>query len=138
MEYAVQTEGLRKVYGGVTAVDNLKLDIPQGVLFGLLGPNGAGKSTTLGILAGWLKPSAGSARVLGTPTQRLHELRGQIAALPQDAAFPPRMAVNHQLLHWGRLMGMGTRSERCNGSPCPKQAAGSDRSSPMEWPSGWA
>ncbi|MED5464333.1 MAG: ABC transporter ATP-binding protein [Myxococcota bacterium] len=109
MEYAVQTEGLRKVYGGVTAVDNLKLDIPQGVLFGLLGPNGAGKSTTLGILAGWLKPSAGSARVLGTPTQRLHELRGQIAALPQDAAFPPRMAVNHQLLHWGRLMGMGTR-----------------------------
>lgn len=106
MTHAVTTSNLRKTYGRVIAVDNLDLSVPRGAIFGLLGPNGAGKSTTFGILAGWLNPDSGQARVLDTPSHQLHQLRGRVAALPQDAAFPPQVEVGTQLAHFARLMGM--------------------------------
>jgi len=62
---AVETRGLRKVFGGITAVDALDLEVEAGSFFGFLGPNGAGKSTTIKILTGILQPSSGAARILG-------------------------------------------------------------------------
>ncbi|MBI3415042.1 MAG: ABC transporter ATP-binding protein [Verrucomicrobia bacterium] len=62
---AVQTFGLSRVYGTLTALDNLDLTIHRGDLFGFIGSNGAGKTTTLRILATFLSPSAGRAEVLG-------------------------------------------------------------------------
>ncbi|MDB6027994.1 MAG: transporter related-protein [Verrucomicrobiales bacterium] len=62
---AVQTIGLTRVYGAMTALNSLNLTINQGDLFGFIGSNGAGKTTTLRILATFLQPSAGTARVLG-------------------------------------------------------------------------
>jgi len=52
-------ENLVKKFEGVTAVDNLSLQIAKGELFGLLGPNGAGKTTTINVLCGLLKPTSG-------------------------------------------------------------------------------
>jgi ABC-2 type transport system ATP-binding protein len=62
---AVQTSGLTRVYGSMTALNSLDLTINQGDLFGFIGSNGAGKTTTLRILATFLQPSAGTAKVLG-------------------------------------------------------------------------
>ncbi len=55
----IQLERLTKHYGSFVAVDDISLDIPQGVLYGCLGPNGAGKTTTLRMIAGILRPTNG-------------------------------------------------------------------------------
>ena len=62
---AVQTLGLTRTYGAMTALSNLDLTVNQGDLFGFIGSNGAGKTTSLRILATFLAPSAGQAIVLG-------------------------------------------------------------------------
>ena len=67
----IEAEGLRKVFGNpaggeVVAVDSLSLTVGSGEVYGLLGPNGAGKTTTLSMATGLLRPTSGSARVLGT------------------------------------------------------------------------
>jgi len=62
---AVQTDNLTRVYGSMVALNNLNLTINKGDLFGFIGSNGAGKTTTLRILATFLSPSGGSAKVLG-------------------------------------------------------------------------
>ncbi|HJR64759.1 MAG TPA: ABC transporter ATP-binding protein [Gemmatimonadaceae bacterium] len=61
----IQLRGLTKRYGSFVAVDSIDLDVPRGELFGFLGPNGAGKTTTLRMIAGILRPTAGSVRVRG-------------------------------------------------------------------------
>src|SRR6188472_1640234 len=62
---AVQTSGLTRTYGAMTALSALDLTVMKGDLFGFIGSNGAGKTTTLRILATFLAPSAGTAKVLG-------------------------------------------------------------------------
>jgi ABC-2 type transport system ATP-binding protein len=61
----IELTALTKRYGPFTAVDTLSLTVPRGELFGFLGPNGAGKTTTLRLIAGILRPSAGSVRIGG-------------------------------------------------------------------------
>ena len=61
----IQLKGLTKRYGTFTAVDAINLEVPHGQLFGFLGPNGAGKTTTLRMIAGILKPTAGTVHING-------------------------------------------------------------------------
>ncbi len=61
----IQLKGLTKRYGTFTAVNSLDLSVPRGELFGFLGPNGAGKTTTLRMIAGILRPTAGTVHVGG-------------------------------------------------------------------------
>jgi len=68
-ELAIGTEGLAKTYGAVRAVDGIKLTVPRGSIYGFLGRNGAGKTTTIKMLLGLIRPTAGSARVLGMDIQ---------------------------------------------------------------------
>ncbi|MDD3717381.1 MAG: ATP-binding cassette domain-containing protein [Actinomycetota bacterium] len=63
--YAIEVRELKKVYGEVTAVDGISLQVEAGELFGFLGPNGAGKTTTVNILTGVSLPTAGSASIHG-------------------------------------------------------------------------
>lgn len=66
MAYAIEVEGLVKVYrGGVRAVDGVSFSVEAREIFGFLGPNGAGKSTTIKCVVGLLKPTAGTIRVQG-------------------------------------------------------------------------
>lgn len=62
---AIETQGLTRNYGALAALSNLDLTVHQGDLFGFIGSNGAGKTTTLRILATFLEPTSGKARVLG-------------------------------------------------------------------------
>src|ERR1700704_3779400 len=64
-EVVLQTIGLTKAYGKRLAVNNLNLEVVRGEVFGFLGPNGAGKTTTIRMLLGLVRPTAGTAEVLG-------------------------------------------------------------------------
>ena len=64
MSTLLQLAGLCKSFGALRVIDNLALDIAEGEVVGILGPNGAGKSTMFGLIAGELRPSAGSIRFL--------------------------------------------------------------------------
>nr|WP_225848808.1 ABC transporter ATP-binding protein [Streptomyces sp. HPF1205] len=66
----IETRGLAKRYRGTLAVDRIDLRVPRGSVFGFLGPNGSGKTTTIRMLMGLIAPTAGSARVLGSPMPR--------------------------------------------------------------------
>ncbi|MDS0475194.1 ABC transporter ATP-binding protein [Natrinema sp. 1APR25-10V2] len=66
---AIELEGLTKRFGDVVAVDGLDLTVEEGEIFGFLGPNGAGKSTTIDILLDFIRPTGGTATVLGYDAQ---------------------------------------------------------------------
>ncbi|MEM9429209.1 MAG: ABC transporter ATP-binding protein [Pseudomonadota bacterium] len=76
-EPILATEGLRRSFGTLVAVDGVSLDIRAGSITGLIGPNGAGKSTLFNLLTGALRPDAGSVRLLGR----------DIAGVPPDRLF---------------------------------------------------
>jgi len=81
---AIETRGLRRVFGELVAVESLDLTIARGEIFGLLGPNGAGKSTTIKMLTTLLPPSSGVARVCGLDVARqATEVRRRIGYVPQ-------------------------------------------------------
>lgn len=81
---AITIEGLTHYYGKKKVVDQLSLDIPRGCIFGLLGRNGAGKTTSIRVLMGLLKPTRGTARVLGCDCHRLTpEIRARIGYLAE-------------------------------------------------------
>ncbi|UCC64932.1 MAG: ABC transporter ATP-binding protein [Anaerolineae bacterium] len=95
---AIETRGLTRRFGQVTAVEDLSLRVPSGALFGLIGPNGAGKTTTLRMLAGLLEPTSG--QIL---------LNGQVAkhdwcAMQQQIGYMPDFfGVYEDMLVWEYL-----------------------------------
>ena len=66
----IATAGLSKRYGRVRALSDLALSVPGGVIYGFLGPNGAGKTTAIRLLMGFIRPTAGTARIFGHDTWR--------------------------------------------------------------------
>jgi ABC-2 type transport system ATP-binding protein len=90
----ISVQGLRKSYGGLTAVDGVSLEVGRGEIFGLLGPNGAGKTTTVECLQGLRHPDEGQIRVLGLdPRRQLRALRQRIGSQLQASALPDRIRV---------------------------------------------
>ncbi|WP_135365917.1 ABC transporter ATP-binding protein [Halosimplex halophilum] len=80
---AIELDGLTKRYGDVLAVDDLDLEVEEGEIFGFLGPNGAGKSTTIDVLLDFVRPTVGSATVLGLDAQTDSlAVRRRIGVLP--------------------------------------------------------
>ena len=106
MEPAVRVNNLTKKFVNQVALDRVNFDIPKNSLYGLLGPNGAGKTTLFSIAAGFLKPTEGTIEVLGVDVARISELRGQLAMLPQDAAFQGSIPVIDQLIMFAKLNGL--------------------------------
>ncbi|WP_338682908.1 ABC transporter ATP-binding protein [Streptomyces acidiscabies] len=102
-ELAVTVRGLRKRYGGTTALDGVDLGIRTGEVFGLLGPNGAGKSTTVEILQGNRKRDAGEVRVLGSdPATGTRAWRSRIGIVWQDESAPAELTVRETVRHFAR------------------------------------
>ncbi|MGO9760410.1 MAG: ABC transporter ATP-binding protein [Solirubrobacteraceae bacterium] len=98
--------GLSKDYGCGRGLFDLDLEVRQGEVFGFLGPNGAGKSTTMRLLLDLIKPSSGSARVLGldSRTQSL-EIRRRVGFLPGDLALHPKLTGKAVLDYLAKLRG---------------------------------
>lgn len=99
---AVQTLGLTRLYGAMTALNSLDLTVNQGDLFGFIGSNGAGKTTTLRILATFLAPSAGQAIVLGHDVVRdADAVRHVIGYMPDFFGVYKDMEVTEYLDFFG-------------------------------------
>src|SRR5215211_3707682 len=108
---AIITQGLRRSFGPIKAVDGVDLNAPAGTVLGLLGPNGAGKTTIVRILTTLLTPDAGSARVAGYDVVRDAEaLRSVIGLAGQYAAVDENLTGRENLDLVGRLYHLG-RSE---------------------------
>ena len=103
----IETEGLTKRYGELTAVDDLSLSIRRGEVFGLLGPNGAGKTTTTLMLLGLTEPTSGSARIAGFDcTRNPLAVKRIVGYLPDNVGFYGDMTGRENLRFTGRLNGL--------------------------------
>lgn len=101
---AIRTENLTKHFGQVRAIHGLDLSVEVGEVFGYLGPNGAGKTTTIRLLLDFLRPTAGSATVLGgSPADPA--VRRRVGFLPADLAVDPRYTAKDLLDFYGALRG---------------------------------
>jgi beta-exotoxin I transport system ATP-binding protein len=89
---AIRTTDLTKYYGRVVGVEGLSLEIGQGEIFGFLGANGAGKTTTIRLLLDLLRPTSGTASVLGLDCHRQGlEARRRIGYLPSEMPMYPEL-----------------------------------------------
>lgn len=92
----IEVEHLTKRFGNTLAVDDLSFKVREGSITGFLGPNGAGKTTTLRVVLGLVRPTSGSARVLGHPYRALETPTGQVGAVLEASSFHPgRSGRNH-------------------------------------------
>jgi ABC-2 type transport system ATP-binding protein len=99
---AVETINLTRLYGAITALNSLNLSINRGDLFGFIGSNGAGKTTTLRILATFLAPSSGTARILGHDVIREADaVRHVIGYMPDFFGVYKDMEVTEYLDFFG-------------------------------------
>ncbi len=103
---AIETSGLTKRYGGgildrdgpTVAVDDLDLTVADGEVYGFLGPNGAGKSTTIDLLLDYVRPTAGSASVLGHDVREERErIRRRVGVLPDGVSLYDRLTGRRHL-----------------------------------------
>ena len=93
---AIETVGLTKRYGDVTAVDDLSFSVREAAVTGFLGPNGAGKTTTLRMILGLARPSAGHSTVAGRPYTQLDDPARTVGAnLEVAGAHPGRSGRDH-------------------------------------------
>jgi ABC-type multidrug transport system ATPase subunit len=95
-DLVVQTEGLTKRYGDRLAVDDVSMTVRRGEVYGFLGPNGAGKTTTLRMMLGLIRPTAGTASVLGRPAGR-PDVTERVGALVEGPGFYPYLSGRDNL-----------------------------------------
>ncbi|QSG09157.1 ABC transporter ATP-binding protein [Halapricum desulfuricans] len=96
---AIELSGLTKRFGeSVTALRGVDLRVDEGEVFGFLGPNGAGKSTTINILLDFVRPTSGTARVLGMDAQRdSQDVRRRTGVLPEGYKVYDRLTARHHV-----------------------------------------
>ncbi|HET9680680.1 MAG TPA: ATP-binding cassette domain-containing protein, partial [Candidatus Limnocylindrales bacterium] len=88
MTAVIQATGLTRMYGARRGVLDLDLEVGEGEIFGFLGPNGSGKTTTIRMLLGFLKPTHGTATVLGLDAWgHAPEVHARLAYLGSDPAY---------------------------------------------------
>ena len=103
---AIHTEGLTKHYGDLEALVGLDLDVHRGEIFGFLGPNGAGKTTTIRTLMDEIRPTAGSATIVGLDTHADSvEIRAHVGYIPGDLAMYPNLTGRDTLTYFANLRG---------------------------------
>jgi len=105
---AIEVKDLHRYYNGVKAVRGISFDVNDGEIFGFLGPNGAGKSTTIKVLTGQLRPTSGSAEVVGCDVVKERQLlKPQIGVVFEYQNLYERLTAMDNLRFSARLYGVG-------------------------------
>lgn len=117
MGNVIEIKGLTKYYGSlfwkqkVPALDQLTIDVPEGAIFGFLGPNGAGKTTTIRLMMDLIRPSSGSALVLGVPPSDV-KIKAKIGYLPDSPAFSSYLSAYEFLNICSKLLGIPSKKRK--------------------------
>ena len=101
---AIEVKDLTRKFNGLCAVDHISFEVNEGQIFGYLGPNGAGKTTTIRILTGQLRPTSGSARVMGCDVvSERGALKPQIGVVFDSQNLYERLSARDNLNFYARL-----------------------------------
>jgi ABC-2 type transport system ATP-binding protein len=96
---------LSKRYGSTIALEGVSFEVREGVT-GLLGPNGAGKSTAIKLFLGLIRPSSGSAEVMGTKPYEAVEVRARLGYMPEHDCLPSNVTASEFLMHMAQVSGL--------------------------------
>ncbi len=112
METMIEVRNLTKYYGPLQAVNQINFEVAAGEIVGFLGPNGAGKTTTLKMLAGFLAPTSGTARINGFDcvSQSL-EVRRSLGYLPENVSIYPELTVGQFLKFAAHAKGVVSKDQ---------------------------
>jgi ABC-2 type transport system ATP-binding protein len=103
----IQARGLTRVFGTLTALDGLNLEVEPGEIFALVGPDGAGKTTTMRLLCGLMNPTSGSATVAGHDVLREHDaVKDQIGYMAQRFGLYTDLTVAENMTFYADLFGI--------------------------------
>ena len=108
----IQTNGLSKIYDGISVLNGLNLNVPQHSIFGFLGPNGAGKTTAMKLLLGLIEPSSGQGTIFGHDI--VHDslaIRSRVGYMPQQPHFYPTMSARETVLFTARFFFKGPQAK---------------------------
>lgn len=112
----IEVKHLVKRFGDLVAVNNVSFTVGKGEFFALLGPNGAGKTTTLKMLSGFIKPTAGTARIAGYDVQtQAVEARRRLAFVPDFPFLYEKLTPWEFLRFVGQLFRMGEQAIEAKG-----------------------
>jgi ABC-2 type transport system ATP-binding protein len=111
--FAIQTTSISRAFGELVAVDGIDLSVYHGELFSLLGPNGAGKTTTIKMLCCLLKPTGGTATIMGHDIQKDPlSVKSVIDVSPQETAIAERLNAWENLTLMAGLHGLDKQAAR--------------------------
>ena len=111
MTKVLEAKGLTKRFGATVALDSVDFQVPKGIT-GLLGPNGAGKSTAIKLFLGLLKPTAGSAEVMGDKPYDSVEVRARLGYMPEHDCLPTSITASEFLFHMAQVSGLPSTEAR--------------------------
>ncbi len=112
MKKAIAFKKVKKNYGQLKAVNGITLSIEEGEFFGLLGPNGAGKSTLINMLAGLVRPTAGSIAAMGFDVVKDYQnARHSLGIVPQELVFDPFFNLREMLRFQAGYFGKGKSND---------------------------
>ncbi|MDD3090819.1 MAG: ABC transporter ATP-binding protein [Methanoregulaceae archaeon] len=113
MNAVIEADGLTRYYGDLAAVDNVSLSVEAGSLFGLLGPNGSGKTTMIRMLTGQVRPSSGTATVLGVDVVQDPVLaRVKVGIIPEQETPPSFLTASEYLDFVARIRKIDDADEK--------------------------
>jgi ABC-2 type transport system ATP-binding protein len=113
MTNIIETLKLTKTFNGLTAVDQLDINVESGEIFALLGPNGAGKTTTISMLCTILKPTSGTAKVNGFDiVKESMQVRKSIGIVFQDPSIDDRLTGRENLFMHANLYGVSAGEQK--------------------------
>lgn len=103
-DMAIEVSNLKKVYGDLTAVNNISFNVSKGEVFAFLGPNGAGKTTTVEMIESIRQPTEGTIKILGKDISKsFNEVKEYISILPQEFHSFERLTVRETLMYFSAL-----------------------------------
>ena len=109
---AITIKSLTKTYGKNRGIEDVSFEVQRGEIFGFLGPNGAGKSTTIRCLLGLIRPTGGSAEILGCDFVKGHrDIMKRIGYMPSETQFYPSMKVSEVIRFAADVRGVDCREE---------------------------